>query len=243
MFSVQSLVYAGDSKAEIKKEIKALREEQKELHNELKMIKDLLLNSKMPPMPEVKVEGVEFDLGGNPAKGSDGAPLVLVEFSDYQCPFCARHSKETYPDIYKNYIKTGKLRYVVMDKPLPMHDKADEAAEAAHCASDQGKFWVMHEKMMSDPNTVNDLNALASSLGLEMGKFKNCMETKKYKQKVASNLSLSNKLNIFAAPGFVIAESDPENHQKVTGISFIAGARPFSDFQKEIDQAFAKVVK
>ena len=69
------------------------------------------------------------------------------------------------------------------------------------------------------------------------------METKKYKQKVASNLSLSNKLNILAAPGFVIAESDPENHQKVTGISFIAGARTFSHFQKEIDQAFAKVAK
>ena len=185
------------------------------------------------------VRDVEFELGDNPEKGSESAPLVIVEFSDYQCSFCARHLKETYPEIYKKYIKTGKLRYALIDNPLPFHNMASEAAEAAHCADEQGRFWEMHDKMMSDPESVNDLNALASSLDLDMQKFESCMDEKKYVGKVASNLSLAKKLNILAAPGFVIAASNPDNPQKVKGISFILGALPFTQFQKEIDQALA----
>jgi predicted DsbA family dithiol-disulfide isomerase len=97
--------------------------------------------------------------------------------------------------------------------------------------------------MMASPDKINDLNSIASSLGLDMKKFKSCMETKKYSNKVASNISLSNKLNIFAAPGFVIASSDPGNPQKVKGIDFIPGAMPFAHFQKEIDQALAGLAK
>ncbi|MGD9159686.1 MAG: thioredoxin domain-containing protein [Desulfobacteraceae bacterium] len=241
--SVQYTIYAQENTADIKKEINELRQEQKALHEDLKVIKELLLKTRMPAPPQANVRDVEFELGDNPAEGSDKAPLVLVEFSDYQCPFCARHTKETYPELYRKYIKTGKLRYVVMDKPLPMHDMADEAAEAAHCANEQGKFWEIHKKMMASPDKINDLNSIASSLGLDMKKFKSCMETKKYSNKVASNISLSNKLNIFAAPGFVIASSDPGNPQKVKGIDFIPGAMPFAHFQKEIDQALAGLAK
>lgn len=243
LLSVQYVLCAQEKTSDLKKEINELRQEQKALHEDLKVIKELLLKTRMPAPPEVNVKDVEFELGDNPAKGSDKAPLVLVEFSDYQCSFCARHTKKTYPELYKKYIKTGKLRYVVMDKPLPMHNMADEAAEAAHCANEQGKFWEIHKEMMANPDTINDLNSLASSLGLEIKKFKNCMETKKYAPKVASNISLSNKLNIFAAPGFVIASSDPGNPQKVKGINFIAGAVPFAIFQKGIDEALAGLKK
>ena len=242
-WSVQYAAYAEENTADIKKEIDELKQNQKALHEDLKVIKELLLKTRMPTPPEANVRNVEFELGDNPAEGNDKARLVLVEFSDYQCTFCARHTKETYPELYKKYIKTGKLRYVVMDKPLPMHEMADEAAEAAHCANEQGKFWEIHKKMMASPEKLNDLNSIASSLGLDMKKFKSCMDTKKYSNKIASSISLSNKLNIFAAPGFVIASSDPDNHQKVKGISFIPGARPFEHFQKEIDQALAKVTE
>ena len=242
-FGVQAGAYAQENTHDLKNEINELKQEQKALREDLKVIKELLLKTQMPVPPKVNVKDVEFELGNNPAKGSDSAPLVLVEFSDYQCPFCARHTKETYPELYKKYIKTGKLRYVVMDKPLPIHDMADEAAEAAHCANEQDKFWKIHNEMMSRPETIGNLNSLASSLGLDMKKFKSCMETKKYANDIASNVSLSNKLNIFGTPGFVIASSDPGNPQKVKGINFIAGARPFKQFQKEIDQALAGLAK
>jgi len=246
IFSGQT-IFAGESTTELKKEIEELKQGQKALQEDLKMIKNLLVQGnkpfQKPSPPQANVSDVEFELGNNPEKGSESAPLVLVEFSDYQCSFCARHVRETYPEIYKKYINTGKIRYALLDNPLPFHNMASEAAEAAHCADEQGRFWDMHDKMMSDPDSVNDLNAIASSLGLDMQKFGSCMEEKKYAGKVSSNISLAKKLNIKAAPGFVIAASNPDDPQKVKGISFILGARPFAQFQKEIDQALAGLSK
>ena len=249
IFSGQN-IFAWENTAELKKEIDELRQEQKALREDIRIIKNLLLQGQRPgqpgqkpPPPQANVRDVEFELGNNPEKGSESAPLVIVEFSDYQCSFCARHVKETYPEIYKKYINTGKLRYALIDNPLPFHNMASKAAEAAHCAEEQGRFWEMHDKMISNPESLNDLNAIASSLNLDMKKFKSCMDEKKYAGKVDSNLSLAKKLNIKAAPGFVIAASNPDNPQKVKGISFILGAVPFTKFQKEIDQALASVSK
>lgn len=246
IFSSQN-IFARESTTELKKEIEELKQGQKALQEDLKMIKALLTQGnrpgQKPPPPKPNVRDVAFDLGDNPEKGSESAPLVIVEFSDYQCSFCARHVKETYPEIYKKYINTGKLRYALIDNPLPFHNMAAKAAEAAHCADEQGHFWEMHDKMISNPESLNDLNAIASSLDLDMKKFKSCMDEKKYAGKVASNLSLAKKLNIKAAPGFVIAVSNPDDPQKVKGISFILGAKPFAQFQKEIDQALAGLSK
>lgn len=240
-------IFARESTPELKKEIEELKQGQKALQEDLKMIKKLLIQgnrpSQKPSPPQANVRDVEFELGNNPEKGSESASLVIVEFSDYQCSFCARHAKETYPEIYKKYINTGKLRYAILDNPLPFHNMASKAAEAAHCAAEQGRFWEMHDKMMFNPESVNDLNAIASSFDLDMQKFESCMDEKKYAGKVASNLSLAKKLNIKAAPGFVIAASNPDDPQKVKGISFILGAMPFAQFQKEIDQALASLSK
>lgn len=241
--TVQYSVFAQDDISDLKKEIDELRHEQKELHAFLKQFKELLQKRRMPDPPQVNVQDVEFELGNNPAKGSDTAPLVLIEFSDYQCSFCAKHTKETYPELYERYIKTDKLRYVVIDKPLSIHNMADEAAEAAHCADEQGKFWEIHKEIMDNPVTINDLNSLALSLNLDVDKFENCIVTKRYAPKVASNISLSNKLNIAVTPGFIIASSYPGNPQKVKGIDFIPGAKPFEYFQKNIDAALARVNK
>jgi protein-disulfide isomerase len=241
IFSVQYVVFAQETTPDPKKEIEELSPDQKALHEELKMIRDLLLQGQQPAIPQVNVRDVEIELGNNPFKGSDSAPLVIVEFSDYQCQFCARHTKETYPEIYKKYIDTGKLRYVIIDNPLPGHNLAMDAAEAAHCADEQGKFWEMHDEMMFNPESLNDLTSTASFIGLDIQKFESCMETKKYADKVASNLSLASRLNIPSVPGFVIASSDSDNPQKVKGISYIRGAKPFTLFQQEIDKALVNL--
>jgi protein-disulfide isomerase len=240
--SGQYFVFAQDTPHDLKKEIEELKQGQKSMQEDLEMIKKILPQGQQKPVPhQVNVNNVEFEIGKNPTKGDDSAPLILVEFSDYQCSFCARYTKDTSPEIYENYIKTGKLRYVIIDKPLPFHKMALKAAEAAHCADEQGSFWEMHDEMMNRPDSVNDLNALAASLNLDMQKFESCIVKKKYADIVSSNLSLANKLKISGVPGFVIASGDPGNPQKVKGISFISGARPFEQFQKEIDQALASL--
>lgn len=247
IFSGQHVVFAQEAMTDLKKEIEELKQGQKAMRMELKIIKNILLQGQRPAQrpdpPKINVRDVEFELGNNPIKGNDSAPLIIVEFTDYQCNFCARHTKETYPEIYKEYINTGKLRYAIIDNPLPFHKMAPKAAEAAHCANEQGNFWKMHDKMMFNPETVNDLNALASSLDLDMPEFESCMDEKKYADKVASNISLAKKLNILSVPGFVIASSDPDDPQKVKGISYIRGAMPFTQFQQEIDQALTSLSK
>lgn len=236
---LNTVVFGKENKSDIQNEIKELRQEQETLHKELNMVRDILIRGRRPMPTQAKVSGVEFGLGNNPVVGKDSAPLVVVEFSDYQCPFCERNAKETYPKVFNKYIKTGKVRYVFMDKPLPSHDKANEAAEAVRCATEQGKFWKMHEKMFSDPDSVNDLTGLASSLGLDIKKFKSCVEKQKYSGKIAADLSLANRLDVPSVPGFVIASRDPSNPEKVKGISYIRGAQPFTQFEMKIDRALA----
>jgi len=92
----------------------------------------------IPPRRVQKLDGA-IELGVAPVKGNRAAPLTMIEFSDYQCPFCARHAQQTLPEIDRYYIATGKVSYVFRDLPLPIHPEAPKAAEAAHCAGDQGK--------------------------------------------------------------------------------------------------------
>lgn len=243
LFLVHYTVYAQENTSDLKKEIYNLKYKQKELQKNIKLKNELLLKNLMPAPPKANVYGVEFELGDNPSRGSDNAPLALIDFSDYQCTYCAKHTKETFPVINRGYIKTGKLRYIIIDKPLPIHDLADKAEEAAHCAVEQEKFWEIHDKLMSNPGAVYDLNSLASSLNFEMDKFKYCMETEKYVQKAASNISLSAKLKVPSLSGFIIASRDSQNPQKVKGISYIRGAKPFEKFKIGIDQALASLAK
>ena len=244
LIGVQNSVIAEDISPELKKELDEIKQEQKALHEGIKSLKDLIINGKNPTMPvptRVMVYNVEFELGDNPVIGTERAPLVIVEFSDYQCSFCARHTKETYPKIFEKYIKTGKLRYVFMDRPIPGHNIANEAAGAAYCAAKQGKFIEMHNEMMANQSAINDLTSIASSIDLDMNQFNNCMERKDYNEKLAKNLELASKLQISGVPCFVLASSDPSDPQKVKGISFIQGALPLINFQTVIDTILADI--
>ena len=91
----------------------------------------------------------DINIEGAHVLGDSNAKVVLVDFSDYECPYCIRHFNQTWPDIKKNYVDTGKIRVVFKNFPLNFHPNAQKAAEAAECASDQGKFWEMHDKIFS----------------------------------------------------------------------------------------------
>ena len=104
------------------------------------------------PPAEVKAD---IDVKGLTFKGEKNAKVALVEFTDYECPFCGQLFTQTYPDLKKEYIDTGKIRYYVLDFPLTsIHPAAQKAAEASHCAADQGKFWEMHDKMFASQTAL-----------------------------------------------------------------------------------------
>ena len=213
---------------------------QNAINKDSELLNKLMAQSQyITPDPEIK--DVEFDIGGNEIEGSSSAKLIMVQFSDYTCSHCALYTMETYPEILKNYVDTGKLSYVIVDYPLPGNIPATSAAEAVHCASDQGKFREMHEIIMSQRESLGDLNPLASFIDLDMGKFKACMESKKYEAAVNKNIELGMSLKIPSVPNFIIARVDPKNPEKVKGITYIRGAKPYAYFKQEIDKALAEI--
>lgn len=213
---------------------------QEAVNRDRELIQKLMSQTRLPD-PEVK--DVEFDIGENPVEGDVSAQLIMVQFSDYSCHHCALYTRETYPEIVKDYVDTGRLRYVVVDYPLPGNLPAIRAAEAAHCAADQGKFREMHEEIMYAQESLDDIDSMAASVGLDMEKFNTCMESKKYEPLVNEDIELGTKLKIPSVPNFIIARTDPANGKKVTGISYIRGAKPFEYFRMEIDKALADLKK
>lgn len=232
---------AQGADSDVQKEIELLKEGQKTIMKQLQEIKTLLQQRPSNPAtpPEVNVRGMEFELGANPVKGSSSSKLILVDFTEYQCPFCGRYARETFPQIMKQYVETGKIRYAIMDMPLAMHPLAPKAAEAARCANEQGKFWEMHDQMMAKQDALANLSSYATALNLDMPKFDECLKSGKHAQGVAKDMAAASKLGVSGVPRFILASVDPRNPSKVKGIASILGAQPFPAFQKAIDEALA----
>jgi protein-disulfide isomerase len=228
---------------DIRQEIDELKQGQIAIQKELQDIKSLLekiATQQTKPSPSGPViKDVVFEIGNNPIKGNSSAGLILIEFTDYECPFCGRYVRETFPQIQNQYIDKGSIQYAVIDLPLPMHSKAAKAAEASHCAEEQGKFWEIHELMMTKQESLGDLSSYAVSLNLDVSKFNECVNAGKYADAVNRDIAFAQKLGINAVPGFIIGLIDSSNPGKVTGISMIQGAMPFASFKMELDAVLA----
>jgi len=236
IFSMQYNASADDSAPDQDKTADDSTSVQDAVNRDRELLMKLMSQTRLPD-PEVK--DLEFEIGENPVEGDKSAQLIIVQFSDYSCHHCALFTKDTYPEIVKNYVDTGRLRYVVVDYPLPDNLPAVRASEASHCASEQGKFREMHEEIMYDQESLDDINSMAASIGLDMERFNACMESKKYEPVVNENIELGTKLKIPSVPNFIIARIDPENPKKVKGITYIRGAKPYEYFRLEIDKALA----
>ncbi|MGH9353066.1 MAG: DsbA family protein [Terriglobia bacterium] len=167
------------------------------------------------------------------AIGSPDAPITMIEFTDLQCPVCRRFDAGTFAVLKKSYIDTGKVRFVSRDLPLPMHQYALAAAEAARCAGDQGKFWQFREAVLTDeaPPTPDVLSRHASELGLNLQRFQSCSDTGEYKALVEADEDDAATAGLRGTPSFVIGRAQ---HGWVDGVSMV-GARPLAFFEQEIE--------
>ena len=186
-------------------------------------------SGKSPVMPNRKVK---VNIGGDPSLGSSKAKLVLVEFSDYECPFCARFYSQTLPVIKKEYIDTGKLRFVYKDFPLPFHKNAMKAASAAFCAGKQGKYFEMHNLLFENQRNLDDVENFAKKIGLNMKKFRACMNDSATKKAVEGDIAQGRSIGVGGTPTFVLGRLVDGN--TVEG-EVIAGAVPFEVFRNRIE--------
>ena len=169
-------------------------------------------------------------------RGQADAKLTLIEFSDFQCPFCERFYRETLPLIDKDYIQTGKVRMVYRDFPLAsVHENAQKAAEAAQCAGEQGKYWEMHDQIFANHTamSVDDLKKHARGLGIAVDRFDRCLESGAYAEEVKKDMADGQALGVQGTPTFFLGLTGKDN--TIQGIR-IAGARPYAVFKQIFDR-------
>jgi protein-disulfide isomerase len=181
------------------------------------------------PGSEEVAEIVEVSIDDDPMKGNKDASVTIIEFSEYQCPFCKKYIDETYSQIVENYVDTGKVNYVFRDFPLDFHDQAKPAAMAAECADEQGQFWEYHDLLFANQNklSADNFKQWAEDLGLDTEQFNDCVDSEKYKSEVEKDLADGQSYGVQGTPGFFI-------NGKV-----LSGAQPYSVFEQEIEAALA----
>jgi len=162
--------------------------------------------------------------------------VTIVEFSDYQCPFCRQFVSTTLPALKNAYVDSGKARYVFRDFPIDnIHPQARKAAEAAHCAGDQGKYWEMHDLLFQNQQALapEQLPDYAKRLGLDAAAFSACLDSAKHAGAVQQNYGDGAAAGVRGTPSFIVGRTRPDN--TVEGL-LIVGARPLADFRQEIDR-------
>jgi protein-disulfide isomerase len=174
---------------------------------------------------------------GELALGRATAPLTMIEFTDYQCPYCRRFQAEVWPKLKREYIDTGKLRYIARDLPLVIHAAAAPAAEAAHCAGEQGKFWDMHAALLGGPADLGSggIGRRAHAVGLDMARFDECLARAKYAAVIASHEQEADAAGIDGTPGFIVGRAA---HGELTGVR-VEGALPYEEFDSLLRELLA----
>ena len=238
IFSFSSVGWAQATSPDdqMRKDIEALKEGQKAIQKDLEEIKRLLQSR--PAADALPREPVS--IANEPFKGDGKARVAVIEFSDYQCPFCGRYSKGAYAQIEDDYIETGKVRYVFRDLPLPFHKQAFKAAEAAHCGGEQGKFWEMHDLLFQNQTALapEQLPGHAKSLGLDEAKFQQCLNSGRFEADIKRDVADAGSVGITGTPTFLIGLVQPGDG-RVKVVKKLVGAKPYEEFKAAIDGTLA----
>lgn len=235
VFTPSACAQSGD--AGLREEIEALKKKQAATEQELAELKETLAPV-LERLPK-PFRPTEVSLRGSPVRGQAQAKVTLVEFTDLQCPFCVRYYENTFPQIVKNYVDTGKVRYVSREFPLTnMHKEADKAAQAALCAGDQGKYWEMRDKVFRNRQKLSpeDLAGYAEEVGVDVLRWKSCLDHEVYAKKVQGDLEAGARLGVSGTPSFLIGLTDPERPDSFTARELLQGAYPYEEFQKRLDK-------
>jgi protein-disulfide isomerase len=170
--------------------------------------------------------------------GRDDAPVTIIEFTDLQCPYCARYASETFPRLKREYVDTGKLRYTSRDLPLPIHSFALPAAVASRCAGEQGRFWEYREALFASQSLLGTApyGRIAGQLGLDVERLEDCRSNGEQESAVRADLALAAQHGIQSTPTFVIGRVVNGEFQG----EVVSGAQPYEFFKAKLDALLAE---
>lgn len=206
---------------------------QKDLDEAVAKLELKILQNQLPSTQPIKISSDD-----DPVRGNQNAPITIIEFSDFQCPFCARFHVQTLPLLLENYIDSGKVKLVYRDFPIQnIHPNAMPAAVAAECADEQGKYWMYHDKLFENQNqwakleteeAIAMFNEYAFEIELNQEQFDECLTSGKYLNEIRNDLNDGRDYGVTGTPGFFIGSDD-------LGFVELKGAQPFASFKKVID--------
>jgi protein-disulfide isomerase len=222
----------------LRRDADAIRDSQKVIKDQLDAIQKLLQQalSAAAGQPQAFKEAT-LNVEGDYSMGDKSAKVTLIEFTDYQCPYCGRNFQQTLPRVVAEYVRTGKVRYILRDFPLePIHPLAFKAAEAARCGGEQGKYWEMHDRLFSNQSALSGdaLLAHAKAVGLDPDKFNDCLASGKEVAKIRGDMAEGQKNGITGTPAFFLGLTQP-NERTVKATKRIVGAQPYASFKEAID--------
>ncbi len=168
-------------------------------------------------------------------RGDGDATFALIEFSDFECPFCGRFATEIYPQIERDYIKAGRLRYMFVDDPIEqMHPNALKAHEAALCAGEQGKYWEMHARLFANQKALapEGLRSHAEAAGADGAKLQECLTAGRHAARVRKNAAAAQQVGVRGTPTFLIGVVE---RGQFRAKRVLAGAQPYTVFKDAIE--------
>jgi protein-disulfide isomerase len=199
--------------------------------------------ARTPPRPTTPppIPAEPISLEGALRKGNAQAPVALVIYSDFQCPYCGRFAQDTWPSLDTKYVRSGKVQVAFRHFPLEtIHPFALGAAEAAECAGQQGQFWPMHDLLFANQKSLatSDLSAYAERLKLTGPAFQSCLSGATA-AKVRSDAATGAAIGVTGTPAFLIGRLHADGRVRV--LDRLSGARPLADFERPLDKALATI--
>jgi len=194
----------------------------------------LLLDRPTVVDPSARLTGTILSIAGAPAKGDRGASLAVVEFSDFQCPFCGAFARTTEPLLTAAYVDTGRVVWAFRNRPLPMHRSAAAAAKASMCAAAQGQFWVAHDALFADQANIGRVpfSKRTSQFGVSTAPFVQCLSAPG-QQLVDDDNREANRLRIIATPTFIVGHVQRDGTIKVLDV--LEGNVPADKFRSVLE--------
>jgi len=229
----------------MQKEIDEIKEGQRQILEQLKELKgDPTLKREAPTKSQTPFD-IDINQSAPAVKGNPRARVAIVEFSDFQCSYCLGYVTQTFPQIDKDYVRNGKVKYFFRNLPLTdVHPNAFRAAEAASCAGEQGKFWPAHDRFFANQNLLNpnDWPQHAQALGLDTATFNKCLMSGKYDEAIDNDIEDAKKLGINGTPAFLIGVVTP-NGQRLNVRKVMLGAETYDSFKQTLDDLLSPRTK
>jgi protein-disulfide isomerase len=200
-----------------------------------------LLRASLPPQPISEIAPIDVAIARAAIRGSANAKVVLLEFTDFECPFCGRHAQLVYPTLQREFVDSGKVRYVVRNLPLEaLHRNALKSAEAAECSREQGKYWEMHDRLFTNQKSLDTASLIdhAGNIGLDKTQFVSCLENGTMTAKVREDLDEAKRLGLTGTPAFLLGTVTQEGTVRVT--QKISGSQPLQVFKTALDRALSR---